>query len=63
MLDREQLSGPAHPGLDLVVDEQDVASSEQISQRRQVVVGGDDEAALALDRLDDDARDVLGPDL
>ncbi len=61
LLDREQRSGPAHPGLHLVIDEEDVAFLAHRFQRRKVVVGGDDEAAFPLDGLHDHARDVLGP--
>ena len=34
-----------------------------VGERRQEAVGRDDEAALALDRLDDDRGQVLGADL
>ena len=56
VLAREHLAGAGEAGLDLVGDEDDVVRAAPVDERRQEAVGGDDEAALALDRLDDDRR-------
>ena len=47
------------PALDLVEDEQDAVLVAEPAQARQEVVGRDDVAPLALDRLDEDRRQLL----
>ena len=54
------LPGAPGAGLDLVGDEQDPVAVAQLAQARQEVVLGDDVAALALDRLDDDRGELVG---
>jgi hypothetical protein len=63
VVDREQLPGASHAGLNLVVDQQDVALGADRAQRRKIIGWRNDEAALSLHRLHDDARDVGKPDL
>ena len=60
VLDRPHLPGAAGARLDLVGDEQDPVPVAQLAQARQEVVLGDDVAALALDRLDDDGGELVG---
>jgi hypothetical protein len=55
-------SGSRHPALDLVGDEHDAVRRAPLLQGRQVAVGGNDEAALALDRLDHQAGQIGCPD-
>jgi hypothetical protein len=62
VLDAEPPPGPADPGLDLVGDVQDPLLGAELAQRREEAVAGDDEPALAHDRLDDDGGDVLRAD-
>ena len=53
---------PVRPGarLDLVGDEQDAVLVADRAEALEEAVLGDDVAALALDRLDDDRRDLVG---
>ena len=53
---------PVRPGarLDLVGDEQDPVPVAELAQARQEAGLGDDVAALALDRLDDDRGELVG---
>ena len=60
MLDRPHLAGPPGAGLDLVGDEQDAVLVADPAQALEEAVLGDDVAALALDRLDDDRGDLVG---
>ena len=62
VLAREVLAGAGHAALDLVGDEHDAVGRAPLLQRGEVAVGGDHEAALALDRLDDEAGQVGGAD-
>jgi hypothetical protein len=63
VVDGEPVAGAAHAGLDLVGDEDDAVGAAPLGDRREEALGGDDETALTLDRLDDDAGEVLGADL
>ena len=56
---REQLTGPAEPGLDLVGDEEDPVLAGDLAEARQEPRRRDDVAALTDDRLDDDRRDLV----
>ena len=56
----EHLSRSAHPALDLVKDEQDSMLIAELAQTRQEVGGRHNVAALALDRLDEDRRQLIG---
>src|SRR5215212_12022128 len=60
VLDRPHLPGPPRARLDLVGDEQDPVSVADRAKASKERVFGDDIAALALDRLDDDRRDLIG---
>ena len=60
VLDRPHLPGPTRARLDLVGDEQDAVAVAQLAETLEEAVLGDDVAALALDRLDDDGRHLLG---
>ena len=60
VLDRPHLAGPPGARLDLVGDEQDAVLVADLAQALEEAVLGDDVAALALDRLDDDRRDLVG---
>ena len=60
VLDRPHLAGPPGARLDLVGDEQDAVLVADRAQALEEAVLGDDVAALALDRLDDDRRDLVG---
>src|SRR6266702_2304236 len=55
--DSEEAAGAAHAGLDLVGDEQRAVFLTERSRTRQELVGGHVDA-LALDRLDDEGRDL-----
>ena len=55
-------AGAGHARLDLVGDEDDAVGGAPVLERGEVAVGGHDEAALALDGLDDEAGQVGGPD-
>ncbi len=57
MLNREEFSGAANTGLDLVGDEQRAVFAAQRRRARQEVVAGNVDA-LALDRFDDESRDL-----
>ena len=59
VLDRPHLPGAAGARLDLVGDEQDAVLGAQLAQALEEAVLGDDVAALALDRLDDDRGDLV----
>ena len=59
VLDRPHLAGPTRARLDLVGDEQDAVLVADPPQALEEAVLGDDVAALALDRLDDDRRDLV----
>ena len=62
VLAREVRAGAGHAALDLVGDEDDAVRGAPLLQRGQVAVGRNHEAALALDRLDDEAGEVGGAD-
>ena len=57
MLDREEAAGAAEAGLDFVGDEQGAVPAAKLGGRLQIAVGGHVDA-LALDRLDDEGRDL-----
>src|SRR6202453_1172398 len=59
----EHRSGPGKPGHHLVGDEHNVVLMAPIEQRRQEPLGRNDEAAFALDGLDDDGGQIFGADL
>ena len=59
MLDREHPAGARHARLDLVGDEQDVVTAADRCDALQEARRRHDEAALALDRLDDHGGHVL----
>ncbi len=63
MLHGEHAAGAGDAGLDLVDDEQDAVLVADGAQFAQKVEGRDVEAALALDRLDDDRRHPLRLDV
>ena len=63
VLDREQLPGAAEAGLHLVDDSTIPCSSQIRRTPSHELRRRDDEAALALDRLDHDRGDGLGRDL
>ena len=52
--------GAGEPGLHLVDDEEDAVAVADLAQALQELGRRRDEAAFALDGLDDDRRDVLG---
>src|SRR5262249_33811955 len=56
-------SGPAHPGLHLVVHPEDPVPPAELLQLRRVVGRHREEPTLALHRLEDDARDRRGVDV
>ena len=60
VLDRPHLAGPPGARLDLVGDQQDAVLVTDVAEALEEPVLGDDVAALALDRLDDDRRDLVG---
>ena len=62
VLARVVRAGAGHAALDLVGDEDDAVRRAPLLQRGQVAVGGNHEAALALDGLDDEAGEVGGAD-
>src|SRR5947199_9226975 len=59
VLDREELPGPAEAGLDLVRDEERAALRAEPPNAGDVVVGREDHAALALDRLQDNGGGLI----
>ncbi|CAH0327772.1 hypothetical protein SRABI128_06447 [Microbacterium sp. Bi128] len=59
----EPFTGAAEAGLDLIGDEHDALVLGPVRQRGQEPVGGDNEAALALDRFDDDRGNLLAANL
>ena len=59
MLDREHPPGPAHARLHFVDDEQHAVGAGQLAQPLQELVGRDDVAAFALNRLDEDRGDFV----
>ena len=63
MLAGEHRPGAREAGLHLVGDEHDVVGAAPGQQCGQEALGGDDEPALALDRLDDDRGQVRRADL
>ena len=63
MLAGEQRAGAGEAGLHLIGDEDDAVRAAPLHERGEEAVGGNDEAALALDGLDDDRGEVLGADL
>ena len=63
MLDRPDGAGAAGAALHLVVDVEDPVAVAELAQARREVGRHGNEATLALDRLEDDARDALGVDL
>ena len=60
VLDREQLAGAREAGLHLVDDQADPVLVADRAQPLHELLSRGQEAALALDRLDDDRRDLLG---
>ena len=56
-------AGPCHAGLHLVGDEDDPVLLAVLREAREEPVAGDDHPALALHRLDEQARDAVGSDL
>src|SRR4029453_18524074 len=63
VLDREPAAGPAHAALDLVGDEHDVVLGAKVDETLDEPRRRDDEAALALDRLEDDRGHVVLADV
>ncbi len=59
----EHRSGAGEPGLHLVGDEHHIVLAAPVQQRGQEAVGGNDEAALTLDGLDDHRGQVVGAHL
>ena len=59
LLEREPVARASGPGLDLVDDQQRAVASRELARRLEVAVGKLDDARLALDRLDDEGRDIL----
>lgn len=62
VLAREVRARAGHAALDLVGDEDDAVLRAPRLQGRQVAIGRNDESALALDGLDDQAREIDGSD-
>ena len=60
VLGGEQRSGAAHAGLDLVDDQHDSVARRDLPKPFEEAGGLDNEAALALDRLDDHGCEVSG---
>ena len=58
VLEGEPLAGAARAGLDLVDDEQRAVPRGELARGAEVAVGQVDDARLALDRLDEEGRDV-----
>ena len=58
MLEGEQLAGAAETGLDLVHHQQRPVGGGDLAQATEVARGRDDDAGLALDRLDQNRGDV-----
>ena len=56
------LPGAPHARLHFVDDEQDAVLRRQLAQPLQELIGRDDVAAFALNRLDDDRGDFVGRD-
>ncbi|CAI7973659.1 hypothetical protein FRAHR75_100066 [Frankia sp. Hr75.2] len=63
MLAGEHVAGAGEARLHLVGDEHDPGLRAELGQSGQEAGAGDDEAALALDRFDDERGDVLRADL
>ena len=63
MLDREHPARAAEAGLHLVDDEHDAVLVADPADAGQELRRADDEAALSLNRLDDDRRHLLGGDM
>src|SRR5690606_626466 len=59
VLAREHVSGAGDPRLDVVGDKDDSVLAAPCGKRWEVAVSRDDETALALDRFDDEAREVI----
>jgi hypothetical protein len=55
----QQLAGAAEAGLDLVQDQHHVVRGAELARALQIAGGRDDDAGLALDRLDQEG-DVFG---
>lgn len=60
VFEREELARPTQPRLHLVDDEVGVRVGTEVRERLQEAVGRDAHAAVALERLRDQARNVLG---
>jgi hypothetical protein len=59
----EPVAAAPEPGLDLVGDHQDAVPAAALPERRQVSGRRAHDAPLALDRLDHDGGDLVGPEL
>ena len=59
VLARERRAGASEPRLDLVGDQQHVALRAEFARPAQVAVRRDDDAGLALDRLDEEGHGVV----
>ena len=62
VLDREEPAGPCEAALHLVADEDDAVLVADLAEPFDELARRGDEAALALDGLEDDRGDVLGGD-
>ena len=62
VFDREVPARPGHSALNLIRDEDDAVGGAPLAKGHEVAVGGYDEAALTLDRFDDEAGEIAGTD-
>ena len=60
VLDREHATGATHARLHFVSDEDNAVGLRQCAQPLEKLVRGDEVAALALNRFDDDGGDLVG---